>query len=99
MARRATLWPGGIRPLTATLSTIAPPTSCERAMRTSSCGCRRMNGVIDASISEEHLRQPEHDLREVRDDDQRAEQRHQPRKDRHRRAFHRKLRDACQHEK
>src|SRR6187431_853510 len=44
MARVATLWPGGIRPWTVipSLSIRVPPTSCWRAMTTSSCGWMRM---------------------------------------------------------
>ena len=51
IARVATLWPGGMRPATVTFSSIncVPPTSCERAMTTSSPGCSRM--VRDARVS------------------------------------------------
>src|SRR6478609_4702445 len=114
MARVATLWPGGIRPLMVTFSAWVPPTSCERAMRTSSAGWRRMNGVMNTSVtfrgpprirlcraaggaplrgrrrrrfgggSVEHLGEPQDQLREVGDDQQRPQQRYQPRQDGHR---------------
>src|SRR5512140_2393206 len=51
IARVATLWPGGTRPtmVTSSSSSFVPPTSCWRAMTTSSAGCSRI--VSDERVS------------------------------------------------
>src|SRR3954465_95939 len=46
MSCTAILWPGGMSPRAVTFSTRVPPTSCVRAISTSSFGCRRMKGVM-----------------------------------------------------